>query len=282
MRIFFRIFLILILISVAIPAWYLADLPDTSVWLKQNPKTSAIREHRESQIREKGRKPRSSMQWRNLNQISPLLQQAVVMAKDGRFYQHNGFDVEQLKKAVHTNWERKKFAFGASTITQQLARTLYLSSEKRLLRKAKEALITRRLEETLTKKRILELYLNVVEWGPQIYGAEAASQHFFGKPASDLTPDEAISLAVILPSPRKWNPLSEKGFIARRRNQLYDLMVMAGFISPPAELEPETEPAIDGEPPEIEPAPDAEHADDEFDVEEPDAPEQLPEVQYEG
>jgi monofunctional biosynthetic peptidoglycan transglycosylase len=177
-------------------------------------------------------KPRSLMTWRRLSDISPYLQHAVILAEDDTFFQHNGFDVEQLKRAMRVNWQRKRMAFGASTLTQQLARTLYLSSHKNILRKAKEALIARRLEKTLTKQRILELYLNVVEWGPNVYGAEAASRHFFGTSAAALTPDQAIALAVILPSPRRWDPHSEKKFIAQRKVILYERMVRANFLPP--------------------------------------------------
>ncbi len=187
------------------------------------------------------------MQWRSLDRISPYLLHAVVLSEDDTFFQHHGFDFEQLKRAAQTNWERKRFAFGASTITQQLARTLYLSANKNLFRKAKEALITRQLEKTLTKNRILELYMNVAEWGPQVYGAEAASQFFFNKPAIDLTSDEAISLAVILPSPRRWDPLSQKKFIAGRKAALYDRMVMAHYIVPMVSSEPVVSPSIENE-----------------------------------
>jgi monofunctional biosynthetic peptidoglycan transglycosylase len=244
-----KLFWTAVLAALAVPLWYLADLPDTRVLQKQNPKTSAIRIYREEQIRDKGGTPHSLMRWRGLDQISPNLTHAVVLSEDDTFFQHHGFDFEQLKRAVQINWERKRFAFGASTITQQLARTLYLSSRKSLLRKAKEALITRRLEKTLSKKRILELYLNVVEWGPQVYGAEAASEHFFNKPASELTPDEAIALAVILPSPRRWNPLSDKKFIFQRKNALYDQMVAAHYIVPVVSSDTAASPTIENEPP---------------------------------
>ena len=239
-----KLFWILILIALIPSVWYLADLPDTSKLRTVNPATSAIRTFREKQIRYTGEEPHSLMRWRGLGQISPYLSHAVVLSEDDTFFQHHGFDVEQLKRAVQTDWERKRFAFGASTITQQLARTLYLSSHKNLLRKVKEALITRRLEKTLSKNRILELYMNVVEWGPQIYGAEAASRYFFHKSALELTPDEAISLAVILPSPRRWNPLSEKKFMAGRRATLYDRMVRAHYI-PPVVSSPTETPSID-------------------------------------
>src|SRR6185503_11390535 len=139
--------LALVLVAVI---WDLSDMPDTKDLWKTNPTSSAIREFREEQVRKKGGKPYSHMVWRNLRFISPHLQHAVLLAEDDAFYQHNGFDFAQLKWAVQTNWERKRYAFGASTITQQLARSLYLSSRKSLLRKAKEALITRELEKSLS------------------------------------------------------------------------------------------------------------------------------------
>lgn len=228
--------LLIVVLGLAWPVWYLLDLPDVSRLKIENPTTTAVRASREKQILARHKKPHSMMQWRDLDQIAPTLWQAVVISEDDTFFQHNGFDIEMLKKAIHTNWERKRFAFGASTITQQLARTLYLSSHKNLLRKAKEALITRELEKTLPKRRILELYLNVVEWGPQVYGAEAAAQYFYKKPASDLTLDEAIGLALILPSPWRWRPTSESRFMNRRKVEIYERMIRAHYIEP--EIEP--------------------------------------------
>lgn len=250
-----KILWIVILLLLVPPAWYLANLPDTRELQTANPKTTAIRTFREEQLRKKGGKPHSLMEWRRLDQISPYLLHAVVLAEDDTFFQHQGFDIEALKRAAQMNWERKRFAFGASTITQQLARTLYLSSNKNLLRKAKEALITRRLEKTLSKKRILELYMNVVEWGPQVYGAEAAAEFFFNKPALELTLDEAISLAAILPSPRRWNPLKQSRFMARRKAALTDRMIMANYIPPAVSSEtvavssePAASPPFDSQP----------------------------------
>lgn len=252
-----KILLFAAIAALASATWYLADLPDTRQLRTVNPVTSAIRIARENQIRKKGGTPHSQMTWRRLSDISPHLWHAVILAEDDTFFQHNGFDVEQLKRAVRVNWRRKRMAFGASTLTQQLARTLYLSSHKNLLRKAKEALIARRLERTLSKQRILELYLNVVEWGPNVYGAEAAARHFFGTSAAALTPDQAIALAVILPSPRRWDPLSEKKFIAQRKVILYERMVRAHYlpsleptvvISAPTPTELEELPVEEGEP----------------------------------
>mgnify|MGYP001599924408 CR=1 FL=1 len=137
--------------------------------------------------------------------FSPFLRHAVIVAEDGRFYEHEGIDFEELKEAVKKNISKKKFAFGASTITQQLAKNLYLSPSKNPLRKMKEALIAHQMESKLSKRRILEIYLNVVEWGPGIYGAEAASRHYFDKSSNELTAEESETLAAYLPSPMRYS-----------------------------------------------------------------------------
>src|SRR5688572_15075761 len=165
--------------------------------------------------------------WKDLDQISPALVHAIILAEDDQFYKHRGFDLEQIKIAVRRNWKKKRYVYGGSTITQQLARTLYLRPRKTILRKLKEAVLTAYLEMTLSKQRILEVYMNVVEWGPGVFGAEAASQHYFEKPAVDLSADEAVPLASILPSPRRWSPFSEKLFMAQRRTKLLERMQRA-------------------------------------------------------
>lgn len=210
---------------------YLFWLPWVPALKTTVPAKTSLMHLREEQAREKGiKRPRSVLIWRPLAAISPHLVHAVLLAEDDQFYRHSGFDFEQIEIAVRRNLEKKRFAYGGSTITQQLARTLYLSPRKSLLRKAKEALITVWMEAALSKRRILELYLNVVEWGPGIYGAEAASRHYFEKPAAELTPDEAVALALVLPSPRRWSPTSERAFMARRRTNLLDRMRKAGYI----------------------------------------------------
>lgn len=139
--------------------------------------------------------------WIPLSKISRNLQHAVVVAEDDLFWDHSGFNWNAIKSAAKTNWRRKKLALGASTITQQLARNLFLSSSKNPFRKIKELFIALRMERELPKQRILELYLNVVEWGNGIYGAEAAAKHYFGTSAANLGTYEAAFLAAILPRP---------------------------------------------------------------------------------
>ncbi|MBI2343477.1 MAG: monofunctional biosynthetic peptidoglycan transglycosylase [Deltaproteobacteria bacterium] len=144
--------------------------------------------------------------WVPRSAIAPALQRAVIVAEDDQFYHHPGFDWGAIKRAIEINWRRRRLAFGASTITQQLAKNLFLSPHKTPLRKIQEFLIALRLEQELSKDRILELYLNVVEWGEGIYGAEAASQHYFHRSAKTLTASQAAFLASILPNPRRYGP----------------------------------------------------------------------------
>ena len=167
-----------------------------------------------------------------MNEISPNLVHAVLLAEDDTFYHHHGFDLEQTAIAIQKNWLKRRYVYGGSTLTQQLARSLFLTPKKSLLRKVKEAVLTVYLEASLPKNRIMELYLNVAEWGPGVYGAEAASQYYFWKSSKDLTPDEAVALASILPSPRRWSPFSEKAFMAQRRLQLMERMEKDGYNTP--------------------------------------------------
>ncbi len=198
----------------------------------ENPRTTSLMELREKEAQAAGHKYKPDLEWMPLKEISPNLVHAIVLAEDDTFYQHHGFDMEQIQIALQRDMDKHKYVYGGSTITQQLARTLFLRPRKSILRKAKEAVLTIYLEHLLTKKRILEIYLNVIEWGPGIFGAEAASQHYFSKSAADLTPDEAVALASILPSPRRWSPFSEKAFMARRRTQLLERMQREGYAPP--------------------------------------------------
>jgi len=203
-----------------------------------NPATTALIEARIKEARHERRAPRRVQQWVPIERISPNLQRAVIAGEDTNFATHNGFDYEALQKAWDEaereavkeakaagdddppNWiaTMNNLKRGASTITQQLAKNLYLSSEKTFLRKAREALITYFLERSLSKRRILEIYLNVIEWGDGIYGAEAAARTYFGKPAADLSPREAAFLSAMIPNPRSvFNPATNPRRVARRQ-----------------------------------------------------------------
>lgn len=206
--------------AAALALYWLATLPDVSHLAKHHPTETALMEARRAQAKEQGHLLHPQFVWVPLSRIAPALQRAVVAAEDASFFAHEGFDWEGIKDAALYNLEVGEFKRGGSTITQQLAKNLYLSSERSLLRKAREALITRSLEHHLTKERILELYLNVAEWGQGVFGAEAAARHHFGKSAKELTIDEAALLAAILPSPRRYDPIRHTAYLNRRQHHI--------------------------------------------------------------
>ena len=203
--------------------WWLT-FPDVKRLATANPETTALIEARLAEAREKNPDAEPNRVWVPLAEIAPVLQHAVIVSEDASFYFHEGFDWEGIKEAAWHDLVEGKLQRGGSTITQQLAKNLYLSSGKTLLRKANEALIADALERHLTKKRILELYLNVVEWGQGVYGAEAAARRHFGKHAADLSPEEAALLAAMLPSPRAYDPLEVTRYLAVRQQQILRLL----------------------------------------------------------
>ena len=216
-----------------------------------NPPTTAFIELRAREARSAGRPERRVQQWIGYNRISQNLKRAVLVAEDSAFWQHDGVDVEQLKESMEVNWERGQFLRGGSTITQQLAKNLYLSPSKNPLRKLRELLIARRLEVELSKQRILELYLNVIEWGDGIYGAEAAARTYFGVPSSSLSADQAALLAAAIINPRELSPASPPGRLRRRQRMILRRM---GMVTPPPPVQAE---AAAPQPREAPPATDA-------------------------
>lgn len=211
---------------------WLLTLPDVDSLRSSNPSTTALIETRQAQADAKGHPLGRHWIWVPLSRISPHLRRAVVVAEDASFFTHEGFDWEGMKDAALYDLEKGELKRGGSTITQQLAKNLYLSSERSLLRKAHEALITRLLEHHLTKDRILELYLNVAEWGNGVYGAEAAARHHFKKPARDLTPEEAAWLTAVLPAPRRYDPLRKTPALTRRYERILRRMNPPSFHQP--------------------------------------------------
>jgi monofunctional glycosyltransferase len=210
---------------------YIAWLPDVAPLKRSPPRTTAYIERRRAQLENEGKKGRVQRVWVPYERISDELKRAVITAEDDTFYRHGGIDWDNVKVALEKDWQLKRPAYGASTITQQLARNLYLSPSKNPLRKIKEMLIARRLEKTLGKRRILELYLNVVEWGRDIYGAEAAAQAYFGKAAADLTIEEAAAMAVVLPSPRRHNPAKRGKYVERNMKRVLERMGASGYMT---------------------------------------------------
>jgi len=203
---------------------------DVSSLKKKNPELTAMMKYRIEQWGKKGKKIKIKKIWMPLNRISPYLVKAVLIGEDDKFYRHSGFDIDGIKKAIEKDIREKKLKYGGSTITQQLAKNLYLSPSKNPVRKIQEAIITWRIEKTLSKKRILELYLNVAEWGEGIFGAEAAARHYFGKSAFDLNPMESAKLTASLPNPIKYNPTGNSRFVEKRAHLIYFIMQKRGII----------------------------------------------------
>ena len=228
----------------AVLVWLIFELvtfPNTAKLRTENPTTTSLIQYRISEAKADGEEPQVNMIWMPMEQISPNLQKAVLAGEDSHFFAHHGFDWDAISNA----WEEAQkegekeakadgdfdpndwippmpsFKRGASTITQQLAKNLYLSEERSFLRKGREAAITYFLERNLSKKRILEIYLNVIEWGDGIYGAEAASRYYFKKSASNLSPQEAAYLAAMIPSPLNvFNPKKNPRRVVNRQKIL--------------------------------------------------------------
>ena len=243
-----KIWIFFLILPAILSLSYLALMPDIAGLKKKNPSKTAFMEYREKEGKEKGRKTKIHQAWVPLSRISPYLIKAVLIAEDDKFWSHEGFDFEGIKEAVEKDLQARKLKFGGSTISQQLAKNLYLSPVKSLWRKILEAYLTWRIERVLSKKRILELYLNVVEWGDGIFGAEAASRFYFEKPASELTPREAPRLAVVLPNPRRLNPVGKQPYVAKRAELIYSIMIRRGVVPPEFETAPESphEPSAPG------------------------------------
>lgn len=165
--------------------------------------------------------------WVSIDEISPHLQKAVIASEDPKFLSHNGFDFEAILKAIDAN-KRRKIKMGASTISQQTAKNVFLYPSRTYVRKGLEAYFTLLMETLWDKRRILEVYLNVIELGPGIYGAEAAAQYYWKKPASKLSLGEAQLFAAILPNPRRWNPKKPTNFVLRRRNFIRRNLALLG------------------------------------------------------
>jgi monofunctional biosynthetic peptidoglycan transglycosylase len=223
----------------ALLAYVFLTLPDVRPLATRNPATTAFIELRAREALDGGRKPRHVQRWVRYEAISANLRKAVLVAEDDAFWTHDGVDVEQLKESIEANLEKGKAARGGSTITQQLAKNLYLSPSKNPVRKLRELLIARRLEASLSKRRIFEIYLNVIEWGDGIYGAEAASRVYFGKSAAALSPDEAALLAGAIINPRVHSPAHPTARL-RRRQQI--ILRRMGLVTPPEEAPEVPEP----------------------------------------
>lgn len=190
-----------------------------------NPSSTAMMEQRASEARSRDEEVKRVQTWLPYDRISRNLIRAVLAGEDSRFFDHAGFDWEEMRKALEEDWNRGEFKRGASTISQQLAKNLFLSTSKNPLRKIHEALITKEMEWILGKRRILEIYLNVIEWGDGVYGAEAAARAYFNTSAAAVSADQAAFLSAIIPSPNgAFNPATHRRRVARRKNLIERLM----------------------------------------------------------
>jgi monofunctional biosynthetic peptidoglycan transglycosylase len=240
-------------VAFALVAYMYVTLPDVRQLARTNPTSTAFMELRAAEARAEGRRVRQAQRWVPYRRISPHLKRAVIVAEDSAFWEHEGIDVEQIRKALEDALEKGDAPRGASTITQQLAKNLYLSPSRDPLRKLRELIITRRLEAALPKARILEIYLNVVEWGDGIWGAEAASRAYFGVSASGLNRAQAALLAGALINPIRYSPGRPPGRLLRRQQII--LSRMGGVEPPPAVATPDPAPEPTPEP--VAEAPDA-------------------------
>jgi monofunctional glycosyltransferase len=196
---------------------------------KNNPAQTALMKQRLNEAESNGKPMKISQRWVPLSKISQHLIHAVVVSEDGTFYQHEGVDWYEVEESIVKNLEKGKAARGGSTISQQLVKNLYLSTSKDPIRKFKELIITLRLEKSLSKRRILEIYLNVIEWGNGVFRAEAASQKYFGKSALLLTREEAAQMASVIPSPRRHQPNIVSKYVANRTAIILNRMSARGY-----------------------------------------------------
>jgi len=215
-------------------AYIYLTLPDVRPLAKVNPTTTAFMQLRLDEARAKGRKFSIRHQWVSYSRISPMLKRAVIVTEDAAFFDHDGIDLKEIQASLEKNWEEGQFLRGASTITQQLAKNLYLSPSKNPMRKVTELLITRRLEAALTKQRILEIYLNMIEWGDGIFGCEAAARAYFGKACASLDIEEAALMAGAIINPREHNPARPTKRLLRRQQIILRRMQFKPPAPPPA------------------------------------------------
>ena len=212
-KLLFWIFVVPALAVIVIQLYFFAQI---WWWVDHNPSSTSFMRHQESVLQDKNPQAKIQYRWVPYERISNNLKRAIIASEDSHFSDHQGVDWEALQKAYEKNNRKGKVVSGGSTITQQLAKNLFLSGDRSYLRKAQEFIITYMLEFWMDKERIFELYLNVVEWGVGIFGAEAAAQHYYGVPASALGASQAAKLAVMLPKPRFYDKNRASGYLAGR------------------------------------------------------------------
>jgi monofunctional biosynthetic peptidoglycan transglycosylase len=235
-------------VAFAVVSYTWLTLPDVRPLRRQNPTRTAFMDLRAAEASAQGRTARVVQRWMSYRRISPALVRAVIVAEDAAFWQHAGLDLDEIRASMEINWAQGELVRGASTITQQLAKNLYLSPSRNPYRKVRELFIARRLEAELPKARILEIYLNVIEWGDGIWGAEAAAQRHFGVPAASLLPDQAALLAGAIINPRRYSPSNPDARLRRRQQIILGRM---GEVVPPAPVPTLDVPIVPMVPPDI-------------------------------
>jgi len=220
-----RSVLLVLIVLTAIQFWFLMHV---WYWVDHNPESTAFMRARLSVMQQKNPKAALRQQWVPYARISGHLKRAVVTAEDDKFMMHRGFDWDGIQQAVEKNRRHGEFVAGGSTITQQLAKNLFFSGERALWRKAQEAVVAVMLETVMSKRRILEIYLNVIEWGDGVYGAEAAARYHYGVSAAALSEWQAARLAAIVPSPRRYGPQSDTPYLQQRTDIIMSRAHLAG------------------------------------------------------
>lgn len=208
-----RILLLALIVLTAIQFWFLVHV---WYWVGNNPESTAFMRARLEILQEDNPRARLRQQWVPYSRISGHLKRAIIAAEDAKFVSHNGFDWDGIQKAYEKNLREGEIVAGGSTITQQLAKNLFFSGERAWWRKGQEAVVAVMLETLMSKRRILEIYLNVIEWGDGVFGAEAAARFHYGSSAAALTPEQAARLASVVPSPRRYGPASDTSYLQRR------------------------------------------------------------------
>jgi monofunctional biosynthetic peptidoglycan transglycosylase len=252
-----RLVLWALLALAASAAWFWWGLPsrsDVRALAQKPPGVTAVMRQREAEAKAARRPARRTQSWVPIGRVSRHLVHAVLASEDQKFFGHEGVDWDAVRDSVDANRRAGRFARGGSTITQQLAKNLFFSTHKSLVRKARELVVASWLERDLSKVRILELYLNVIEWGDGVYGCQAAALRYYGKPASALDASEAAGLAAMIPNPRRINPRVSAARHARAQRRVLWLMAHAGYLNVQGlGSEPPPEPVEDDGPPPTEP-----------------------------
>jgi monofunctional biosynthetic peptidoglycan transglycosylase len=225
------ILIFVVLLIIIFSSWFYFSLPDVAYLKNENPKSTAMIEFRKEQSEEAGKKLRLRQHWVRFQQIPDLLKKAVRITEDADFYGHEGIDWVELQESIKKNFEKGGFARGGSTISQQLAKNLFLSTEKSFFRKFRELFITYRLESELTKNRIFHIYLNIIEFGPGIFGVQAASQYYFKKKVSSLNLAQIVRLTAIIPRPLSIRASGNSGWLKWKSRWILGKLKLYKYIT---------------------------------------------------